>query len=157
MTDNMNTADLVKRLRECSSDEAMWSRQAADRIEQLKAALTRANAATVAAYEAAAKIADDFVQMRERQIETEKAETSLHVSVSQIIRWQAGKVQSEVISAAIRAIATPDQTAALDKLIAEAIAPYKSVLKDLVDHADEISSPLVEAQLLLAASKKGGV
>ena len=131
--------------------------RAASRIEQLEAALTRANAATAAAYEAAAKIADDFVQMRERQIETEKAKTSLHVNVSQIMRWQAGKVQSEAISAAILALATPDQTAALDKLIAEAVEPYRLVLKDMVDSADEISSPLIEAQLLLAASKKGGV
>jgi hypothetical protein len=31
----MNDDDLVKRLRSCSSDEAMWSREAANRIEQL--------------------------------------------------------------------------------------------------------------------------
>lgn len=28
--------DLVKRLRSCSSDEAMWSREAADHIDQLE-------------------------------------------------------------------------------------------------------------------------
>ncbi len=33
----MTDAELVARLRDCSSDEAMWSRQAADRIEALKA------------------------------------------------------------------------------------------------------------------------
>lgn len=35
----MNDAKLVTLLRECSSDEAMWSRQAADRIEALSAEL----------------------------------------------------------------------------------------------------------------------
>ena len=60
------------------------------------------------------------------------------------------------VEKSILALATPDQSVALDRLIAEAVAPYKSVLKDIIDHADEISSPLIEAQLLLAASKKGG-
>lgn len=31
----MSDDDLIERLRDCSSDEAMWSRQAADRIEAL--------------------------------------------------------------------------------------------------------------------------
>jgi hypothetical protein len=142
-TQPVGTADLVKRLREkqiCTGFEQVEPgvidcvygsdpvcQDAADRIEQLEAALTRANAATAAAYEVAAQLADC-----------------------------GGKFKSNTATA-IRALATPDQTAALDKLIAEAVAPYKSVLKDLIDHADEISSPLVEAQLLLAASKKGGV
>jgi len=81
-----------------------------------------AKAATAAAYEVAAQIADDFVWMREQQIETEKAKAAFHVDVPQIMRWQAGKVQSKAIADDIRALATPDQTAALDKLIAEAEA-----------------------------------
>jgi len=120
------TADMMKRLLANGLDECD---EAATRIEQLEAALTRANAATAAAYEVAAraimeKCHDDMDRKEE--------------------------------AAVVRAIATPDQRSALDRLIAEAVGPYKSVLKDLIDHADEISSPLVEAQQLLAASKKGG-
>jgi len=59
---------------------------AADRIEQLEAALTRANAATAAAFEVAAE---------ETPYESDRD--------------------------AIRALATPDQTAALDRMIAEAV------------------------------------
>lgn len=53
MTDNINTADLVKRLRD--EHVAASRTEAADRIEQLEATLTHANAATVAAYEVAAR------------------------------------------------------------------------------------------------------
>lgn len=154
-THPVGTADLVK----VQQNLEHWRQEVGklhSRVATLTDQLTRANAATAAAYEVAAQIADDFVRMRERQIETEKAKTSLHVNVPQIMRWQAGKVQSEAISAAIRALATPDQTAALDKMIAKAVGPYRLVLKDMVDSADEISTPLIEAQLLLAASKKGG-
>lgn len=62
-------------------------------IEALIAALTRANAATAAAYEVAARLFDDGVS-------------------------PTGKAVGDVI----RALATPDQTAALDRLIAEAEA-----------------------------------
>ena len=126
--------------------------------------LTRANAATAAAYEVAAQIADDFVQMRQRQIETEKSKSALHVDVPQIMRWQAGKVQSKAIAAAIRALATPDRTAALDKLIAEAVKPLEDALDAVLAWHDkdkhtagkmtfERSSVFAKAR---AASKKGG-
>ena len=141
MTDNINTADLVKRLRECSSDEAMWSRQAADRIEQLEAALTRANAATAAAYEAMASEFDSL-----------------------------GNV-GLVVATGIRALATPDQTAALDKLIAEAEARGKTIgaatekIRRLVEWLGEDDcnvfllphDDVVKMRAILAASKKGGV
>ena len=175
------TADLVKRLREkqiCTGFEQVEPgvidcvygsdpvcQDAADRIEQLEAALTRANAATAAAYEVAAQIADDFVQMRQRQIETEKSKSALHVDVPQIMRWQAGKVQSKAIAAAIRALATHDQTAALDKLIAEAVKPLliaaKSGLRFIENTESELGIILGCGDSLrnaiLAASKKGGV
>lgn len=35
MKNEMPNKELIARLRDCSSDEAMWSRQAADRIEAL--------------------------------------------------------------------------------------------------------------------------
>jgi hypothetical protein len=38
----MTDEELVKRLRSCSSDEAMWSIEAADRIEELEAKLAAA-------------------------------------------------------------------------------------------------------------------
>lgn len=229
--DNMNTADLVKRLRDWTEyDEGKVNdtrHEAADRIEQLEAELTRANAAndiwrknsretfeamvamrdsinefvpmpslesdllqgpensvfcatvaeaviteltranaaTAAAYEVAAQIADDFVRMRERQIETEKSKSALHVDVPQIMRWQAGKVQSKAIAAAIRALATPDQTAALDTLVAEAVGPLliaaKSGLRFIENTESELGIILgcgdSLRNALLAASKKGGV
>ena len=76
-------------------------------VEQLEAALTRANAATAAAYEVAA-----------REVEC---------------GCGAGPCQDTANcaaedAAAIRARATPDQTAALDKLIAEAVEPYVDAL-----------------------------
>ena len=98
------TADLVKRLREkqiCTGFEQVEPgvidcvygsdpvcQDAADRIEQLEAALTRANSATAAAYEVAAMEAE---------------------------LWDGN-----ILAYKIRALATPDQTAALDKMIAEA-------------------------------------
>jgi hypothetical protein len=108
----------------------MWSRQAADRIEQLEAELTRANAATAAAYEVAAC----------------KAEL-----------WDNAYK--------IRALATPDQTAALDKLIAEAVEPLliaaKSGLRFIENTESELGIILGCGDSLrnaiLAASKKGGV
>lgn len=167
------TADLVERLRECSSDEAMWSRQAADRIEQLEAALadkrsnlehwrqevgklhsrvatltdqlTRANAATAAAFEVAAEI---YI----------KGDWPWHSDADD----------------AIRALATSDQTAALDRLIAEAVGPYVEAMQyyetqfcegfceDMPDRS--VTSASMEndcggckARAILAASKKGGV
>ena len=143
-----------------------------DSVSLLVAALTRANAATAAAYDVAAQIADDFVRMRERQIETEKAKAALYVNVPQIMRWQAGKVQSEAISASIRTLATPDQTAALDKLIAEAVEPLKDAMRyyetqfcegfceDMPDRSVtnegmENNCSGCKARAILAASKKG--
>jgi len=38
----MTDEELVKRLRSCSSDEAMWSIEAADRIQELEAKLAAA-------------------------------------------------------------------------------------------------------------------
>jgi hypothetical protein len=133
-------------------------------VEQLESSLTRANAAAAAAYEVAAQIADNFVRMRERQIETEKSKSALHVDVLQIMRWQAGKVQSNAIADAIRALATPDQTAALDKLIAEAVKPWIEMAQEciaLTQHPEttwDLPNRLVRRMndAILAASKKGG-
>ena len=116
----------------------------AARIAELEAALTRANAATAAAYEVAA-----------REVEC---------------GCGAGPCQdtancSAEDAAAIRALATPDQTAALDKLIAEAVEPYVEALDAVLAWHDkdkhtsgkmtfERSSVFAKAR---AASKKGGV
>lgn len=179
------TADLVKRLLDCAeSDFGLCDKAAAhieqleaelprvaDRIEQLEAALTRANAATAAAYEVAAQVADDYTKMRERQIAEEKAKAALHVNVPQVMRWQAGKVQSEAISAQIRALATPDQTAALERLIAEAVGPYvealawygeQARLARLIHSEGDAGRNALQADggkranAILVASKKGG-
>ena len=139
------TADLVKRLRQIGKFRSGWTAdQAADRIEQLEAALTRANAATAAAYEAMASEFDSL-----------------------------GNV-GLVVATGIRALATPDQTAALDKLIAEATEPYVGALRyyetqfcegfcedmpDLsVTNKDmENDCGGCKARAILATSKKGGV
>lgn len=156
MTDNMNTADLVKRLRECSSDEAMWSRQAADRIEHLEAALTRTNAATAAAYEVAAKALDAVAD------QWSCGHPAMHCDCARDVE------QWRFASDEIRALATPDQTAALDKLIGEAVKPYVALL-DRADQAlmDSVPDYLFEGRdpekvvedirTIIAASKKGGV
>lgn len=51
----------------------------------------------------AASIADDYVAMRINQIEVEKSKTAINIDVPQVMRWQAGKVQSEAIRDAILA------------------------------------------------------
>ena len=72
----------------------------------------------------------------------------------------------------IRALATTEQTAALDRLIAEAVGPYVDALRALIYHTHECereltealyhadfcgeSRPLTDARAILAASKKGG-
>jgi len=131
---------------------------AADRIEQLEAELTRANAATAAAYAVAAQYLEN--------------------PTHQGIRPAWGMD--------IRSLATPDQTAALDRLIAEAkadalagpwddkpdamtpaiIASYPHITKDYETwaHAMELVSArrskgalVALVNHILAASKKGGV
>ena len=104
-----------------------------------EAALTRANAATAAAYEVAA-----------REVEC---------------GCGAGPCQdttncSAEDAAAIRALATPDQTAALDKLIAEAEA--RAIERVVNIAASNFSGGFsnnrrVILAAILAASKKGGV
>lgn len=155
-THPVGTDDLVKRLRECSSDEAMWSREAADRIEQLEAALTRANAATAAAYERAADVCADYPRNSPDYAE-----------------WTRYDEQIAYSQECIRALATPDQTAALYKLIAEAVKPYVEAMRyyetqfcegfceDMPDRSVtnegmENDCSGCKARAILAASKKGG-
>jgi len=119
-------------------------------VEQLEAALTRANAAAAAAYEVAAKI----VCERHRIHMTAKGRNP----DDYVSDWS-------LTAAAIRALATPDQTAALDKLIAEAVGPYVEALDAVLAWHDkdkhaagkmtfERSSVFAKAR---AASKKVGV
>lgn len=163
------TADLVKRLREkqiCTGFEQVEPevidcvygsdpvcQDAADRIEQLEAALTRANAATAAACEVMAKKADNW-----------------HVAYISGKGRNPEKYDStfSYLSRTIRALATPDQTAALDKLIAEAevrvleraaIIANKLLVRTKFGNdtlTEVVYSDFVGAAIL-AASKKGGV
>ena len=133
-THPVGTADLVKRLREIGKFSFGWTAdQAADRIEQIETALTRANAATAAAYEVAARMFDDGVS-------------------------PTGKAVGDMI----RALATPDQTAALDRLIAEAVRPLINAADAMLDafcvHEDsaQIAASAGMMNAILAASKKGG-
>ena len=150
--------DLMKRLRSNTPNMALGHasmREAANHIEALVAEaarldagwhdankrvrdeLARANAATAAAYEVAA-----------RRVERE----------------------GHSLGDEIRALATPDQTAALDKLIAGAVGPYVEANGILEDALQEVGDDypgsncqswcqqqVKEARAILAASKKGGV
>lgn len=152
-THPVGTADLVKRLREIGKLSFGWTAdQAADRIEQLvatveqlEATLARANAATAAACEVAALVA------------------------LRMFNGFPNKITDE-----IRALATPDQTAALDKLIADAVKPYVDAMRyyetqfcegfceDMPDRSVtnegmENDCGGCKARAILAASKKGGV
>lgn len=112
----------------------------AARIEQLEAALTRANAATAAAYEVAAH----------------EVECGCGAGPCQDTANCAAKDAD-----AIRALATPDQRSALDRLIAEAVEPYVAALIWCSGSADFNEGGVAEkgwqklCAPLLAASKKG--
>ena len=107
------------------------ARDLEDRIEQLEAALTRANAATAAAYEVAAQVCENGDEFDP--------------------------------STAIRALATPDQTAALDKLISEAVRPLINAADAMLaafcvhENSAQIAAYAGMMNTILAASKKGGV
>lgn len=183
-THPVGTADLVKRLRsyqefEQNRDgqivcvESEIANEAADRIEQLvatveqlEAALTRANAATAAAYEVAAQKAEYF-----RDVCGRNQDGDFYVGEEATM---FGNSVATEITDAIRALATPDQTAALDKLIAEAVNPYLEAMRyyetqfcegfceDMPDRSVtnegmENDCGGCKARAILAASKKGGV
>lgn len=119
------------------------AKAAANRIEQLVA---EKDAATAAAYEVAARA---------------------------IMEKCHDDMDRKEEAAIVRALATPDQTAAMDRLIDEAVKPYVDALRALIYHTHECereltealyhadfcgeSMPLTDARAILAASKKGGV
>lgn len=103
----------------------------------------RAEAALAAQIEVDARIADDYVAMRERQISVEQAKASHHIDVPQIMRWQAGKVQSREIATSIRT--QPHDLTALDQTIADTRA------KALTWAADQLN----DSHILSAAVRTG--
>jgi len=129
------TDDLVNRLRsyqefeqnrdgqivcvesEIANEAANHIEQLVATVEQLEAALTRANAAAAAAYEVAAKSLDAVADQWSCGHPARYCDCARDVE-----QWRFASDE-------VRALATPDQTAALDKLIAEAVA----------DKDDEIS------------------
>ena len=159
-THPVGTDDLVKRLRAGKNGQEI---EAADRIEQLEAqatelgnflasymaeaftagravkelteSLTRANAATAAAYEVAARVAERY---------TDCCQSCAGVGTR------------------LRALATADQQSALDKLIAEAEARVWKKAEQIARDTGTCLMPsghfLSErcADAILAASKKGG-
>ena len=114
----------------------------AARIAELEATLIRANVATAAAYEVAAR----------------EVECGCGAGPCQDAANCAAKD-----AASIRALATPDQTAALDKLIAEAVGPYLEALiwcsgsPDFNDGGFARKGWLKLCAPLIDPSKKGGV
>lgn len=183
------TADLVKRLR-LSGMYLQTAQDAADCIEQFEAALTRANAATAAAYEVVKGVRDSrnhfeqkaasqksrVTRLRHRQralisaLEAIRSTTSLADAKFQANIAIGGWADENLIFDA-RALATTDQTAALDKLIAEAEARGKRIgitseritrlIEWLQDDEDNVfllpHDDVVKMRAILAASKKGGV
>ena len=140
----MTDAELIDMLRNnlgVSEAACRAAKAAADRIEQLvatveqlEASLTRANAATAAAYEVAARVITD------RKSEIADVSNTL-VGTEKIIFAEIVSLL-DVVASAIRALATPDQTAALDKLIAEAVADKDAEIsqlnQDLNDMRDNV-------------------
>lgn len=145
------TADLVKRLSayegrmfETTACYNGLREKAADHIEQLEAELTRANAATAAAYEVAARTAQNV---------------GIPVGAGDGYGTYIPGTSADA-ARAIRALATPDQTAALDKLIAEAEARIIDSVSSYIkltygDRWSFLDNP-IDRQRILAASKKGG-
>ena len=160
------TADLVKHLRgvlvmvsvglraadrieELETALAYVGHASAHRITTLEAALTRANAATAAAYEVAASTIEVIVSDAQKEVGSIKL-SKVDAAVVEMLNG---------IAAAIRALATPDQTAALDKLIAEAEAQAVEKTAAMVRTWRNTTPMTGEecADAILAASKKGGV
>ena len=127
------------------------------RVATLTDQLTRANAATAASYEQAAGVAE-----KERAV----WDAGYNTTTSGYAVCEAtAKIREE-----IRALTTAGQTAALDRVIAEAVCPYVEALRVLIDHTHECereltealyhadfcgeSRPLTDARAILAASKK---
>jgi hypothetical protein len=155
-THPVGTADLVKRLRD--ADKPLFAqpityrevrstiREAADRIEQLEAALTRANAATAAAV---------------KQLAVSR-ETFCYASPGSDEEFTSLLLGFDTAAGIIRALSTPDQTAALDRLIADAVKPYVDALIWCSGSADFNEGGFARegwqklCAPLLAASKKGG-
>ena len=126
------------------------ARDLEDRIEQLEAALTRANAATAAAFEVAAQALDSVAK------QWSCGHPSMHCDCARDIE------QWEFAAAEVRGLATPDQTAALDRLIAEAEArvwEQAAQIANRHDLHDKDEASYTGRQIakdILAASKKGG-
>lgn len=155
----------------------------ATRIEQLEAILTRANAAanaSVIAADKAVKWGYDFADA------SVAAAYEVAARAMGTYHWNryASKDEGETLSspavftshthqhveAAIRALATPDQTAALDRLIAEAEARVWADAAEIVRNLGKYELATSKAPMgprtqafyaaydaILAASKKGGV
>lgn len=143
----------------------------AARIAELEAALTRANAATAAAYEVAARACSGII--KDYYCMKDDGKTYHPLWVQKVAKGMVSIARQD-----IRALATPDQTAALDKLIAEAVKPYADALDAIAQEASvpvhtwqnginfkrmyegwrKIATERIDmARAILAASKKGGV
>jgi len=91
-----------------------YNRRTNDMIARHAAAQAKSRAETAAAYKRAAKAVTDAPVFSDSDTDGQSA-------AKVIALGRAAK--------AIRALATPDQTAALDRLIADAVGPYVALLK----------------------------
>jgi len=128
-------------------------------VKELTEALTRANAATAASYEVVSK-----------QLAASR-ETFCYASPGSDEEFTSLLLGFDTAAGIIRALATPDHTAALDKLIAEAVRPYvealawygeQARLARLIHSEGDAGRNALQADggkranAILAASKKGG-
>lgn len=169
--------DLVKRLRDYEEYEQSrdgqiicvksdMAQEAATYIEQLEAE-NRELAMQVLASGSQAQ------EAYEAQLKAEAATAAAYeVAARAIMEKCHDDMDRKEEAAIVRALATPDQTAALDRLIAEAVKPYVEVLAwygeqarlaRLIHSEGDAGRNALQADggkranAILAASKKGGV
>lgn len=115
----------------CGADEA---RHYKTTIARLTAERDQARAEAAAAYERAARVADGEVSRRSDQLQWPN-----HGEI-QINRWQAGKLEAELISNKIRALATEADTTALAEIVKKAVDAALNAASDYINEVYGISA-----------------
>jgi uncharacterized protein YhaN len=149
------TDDLKARLRgscylafEDGTNDYGSAPDAADRIEELEEALTHSQAEVAAAYERAAVLADYFMQTCMDQ----ETDPEVLTGYGRGMYFCAKQYQTE-----IRALATPDQTTALDTIRAEAREQGMRDAAGIAYEAAHNTSDISKIRdAILAAITKGG-
>jgi len=137
----MSADDLKARLRNFGH---IYAYEAADRIEALELALTQSRAETAAAYERAAVLADYFMQTCMDQ----ETDPEVLTGYGRGMYFCAKQYQTE-----IRALATTEQTAALDAVRAEVLNAAAIYMNQ--QYGNRALSNPIDRQRILDAITKG--